>query len=112
MLPAAAGSPRPSHREIAEVHTVSSLNESLNRTRVIRILIQKVKFRYKPNVTRRSHPTLAPNPDLSVSFVCSKTAKLPQSTQTPELVSHTLAAKSPQGRGGDEAECILVAGEA
>lgn len=35
--------------------------------------------------------------------------KLPQSTQKPRLVSHTLAAKSPQGRGGDEAECLLAA---
>lgn len=38
-----------------------------------------------------------------------KEKKLPQSTQKPRLVSHTLAAKSPQGRGGDEAECLLVA---
>lgn len=36
-------------------------------------------------------------------------AKRPQSTQKPRVVSHTLAAKSPQGRGGDEAECLLVA---
>lgn len=31
-----------------------------------------------------------------------------QSTWKPRLVSHTLAAKLPQGRGGDEAECLLA----
>lgn len=57
---------------------------------------------------RHAHPTRSP--DLSISHVFSQPEKkLPQSTQKPRLVSHTLAAKSPQGRGGDEAECLLVA---
>lgn len=71
--------------------------------------------------SRHAHPTRSP--DLSISRVFSqpeknkqrnpkkkkKKRKLPQSTQKLRLVSHTLAAKSPQGRGGDEAECLLVA---
>ena len=57
--------------------------------------------------SRHTHPTRSP--DLSISHVFSQPEKnLPQSTEKPRLVSHTLAAKSPQGRGGDEAECLLV----
>lgn len=35
--------------------------------------------------------------------------ELPRSTHKPGLVSHTLAAEAPQGRGGDEAEWLLEA---
>lgn len=70
-------------------------------------VIGEKKIQKKQQQKRHTHPTHSP--DLSIRHVFSQPAKLPQSTQKPRLVSHTLAAKSPQGRGGDEAECLLVA---
>lgn len=56
-----------------------------------------------------TRPVPRGSPDLSVCGAFRQPAQLPRWTRKPRRVSHTLAAQSAQGRGGDEAECLLAA---
>ena len=121
--------PRPSRRKMAKkIHFFSELQSQQSLSIQILpfflfIYFYKVAPRQETLIRAwcdpdETHPSPSPIAIPHAAQICPSAAclanlkkkkKLPQSTQKPRLVSHTLAAKSPQGRGGDEAECLLVA---